>query len=229
MLFFAAFPLLFNSALIYTTSARGALALSTLPLLTMVIGAYLGVEPLTRRKASGVFIAMAGVTLALLSGLATAPAGAWRGDLLMVGASLCMAFYSVWSRPVIRRSDPLRFTVVAMAAGAVFLISGSAARNGFASITSFGMPQWLAIGYLALFGSALTFFLWAFALGRASPTKVAVAVTINPLTASVVGSTLLNEPIRWSTVVGLCMVFTGIWIATSGAEKRVVEADAPKV
>lgn len=228
MLFFAAFPLLFNSSLIYTTAARGALALSTLPLLTMVVGAYLGVEPLTSRKSSGVFIAMAGVTLALLSGLATAPTGAWRGDLLMVGASLCMAFYSVWSRPVIRRSGPLRFTVMAMAAGAVFLIAVSAARNGFASVASFGMPQWLAIGYLGLFGSALTFFLWAFALGRTSPTKVAVSVTVNPLTASVVGSILLNEPIRWSTIVGLCMVFTGIWIATKVVETRVIEPDAPK-
>ena len=39
MLFFAVFPLLFNASLIFTTAARGALALSTLPLLTMVVGA----------------------------------------------------------------------------------------------------------------------------------------------------------------------------------------------
>jgi drug/metabolite transporter (DMT)-like permease len=44
VLFFAAFPLLFNAALIFTTAARGALALSTLPLLTMVVGAVLGSE-----------------------------------------------------------------------------------------------------------------------------------------------------------------------------------------
>ena len=34
LLFFVLFPVLFNAALIYTTAARGALALSTMPLIT---------------------------------------------------------------------------------------------------------------------------------------------------------------------------------------------------
>lgn len=42
ILFFALFPILFNASLIFTTAARGALALSMLPLLTLVIGAALG-------------------------------------------------------------------------------------------------------------------------------------------------------------------------------------------
>jgi len=69
MLFFAAFPLLFNASLIFTTAARGALALSTLPLLTMLVGAVLGSEALTARKSLGVVIATLGVAIALLSGL----------------------------------------------------------------------------------------------------------------------------------------------------------------
>ena len=50
VLFFCVFPLLFNAALIYTTAARGALALSTLPLLAVVIGAILGGERPTVQK-----------------------------------------------------------------------------------------------------------------------------------------------------------------------------------
>ena len=88
LLFFAAFPILFNASLIFTTAARGALALSTLPGLTMVVGAALGSEPLTARKTAGVLVAISGVSIALLTGLATPPAGAWHGDMLMVGAAL---------------------------------------------------------------------------------------------------------------------------------------------
>src|SRR5215813_14041885 len=91
VLYFALFPILFNASLIFTTAARGALALSTLPLLTMLVGAALGVEPLTARKTTGVLVTILGVSMALLFGLATAPPGAWRGDLLMVAAALCMA------------------------------------------------------------------------------------------------------------------------------------------
>src|SRR5215472_18585563 len=104
VLYFTLFPILFNASLMFTTAARGALALSTLPLLTMLVGAALGSEALTARKTIGVLVAMAGVALALLSGLSTAPDGAWRGDLLMVAAAFCMALYGIWSRPLIRRS-----------------------------------------------------------------------------------------------------------------------------
>ena len=74
VLYFALFPILFNASLIFMTAARGALALSTLPLLTMVVGAAIGSEALTVRKSVGVLIAMFGVAVALLAGLTSAPA-----------------------------------------------------------------------------------------------------------------------------------------------------------
>lgn len=226
LLFFGLFPILFNASLVFTTAARGALALSTLPLLTMVVAAALGVEPLTLRKTAGVVIATSGVAVALLSGLASAPSGAWRGDALMVCAALCMAFYSVWSRPCIARSGPIPFTTMAMSVGAVFLVTLSAIRGSFAPVAAFATPQWLAVFYLGLFGSALTFYLWAFALSRTTPTRVAISVTVNPITAALVGALLLDEPIRWNLVVGLMAVALGIWIATT-VGRRVRRGDQP--
>jgi drug/metabolite transporter (DMT)-like permease len=215
VLYFALFPILFNASLIFTTAARGALALSTLPLLTMVVGALLGSEALTIRKSIGVVIATLGVALALLSGLASAPPGAWRGDLLMVAAALCMALYSIWSKPFIARSGPISFTTVAMGIGALCLVLISYWRGSFAPVAAFEAPQWLAAVYLGAFGSALTFYLWAFALERTTPTRVAISVTVNPITASLVGATLLDEPLRWNLVAGILTVFAGIWIATT--------------
>lgn len=218
LLFFGLFPVLFNASLLYTTAARAALALSTLPLLTMLAGAILGVEALTARKSAGVALAMGGVTLALAAGLADAPAGAWRGDLLMVAAALCMALYSVWARPVIHRSGPVRFTLLAMGTGATCLGLLAGIGGGFAALPGFGWPQWIAIFYLGLFGSALIFFLWAFALGRTTPTRVAVSVTVNPVTAALLGALLLDEPVGWNLVLGLVTVFSGIWLAVTAGK-----------
>ncbi|MVT66850.1 EamA family transporter [Bradyrhizobium pachyrhizi] len=215
LLFFAAFPVLFNASLIFTTAARGALALSTLPLLTMLVGAALGAEALTARKTAGVLITILGVSMALLSGLATAPPGAWRGDLLMVAAALCMALYSIWSTPYIRRSGPIPFTTLAMAAGSVVLITASLLRGSFAPVADFGAPQWFGAIYLGAFGAALTFYLWALALERTTPTRVAISVTVNPIAASLVGAALLGEPLSWNLVAGIVTVFVGIWIATT--------------
>jgi drug/metabolite transporter (DMT)-like permease len=227
VLYFALFPILFNASLIFTTAARGALALSTLPLLTMLVGAALGSEALTARKSLGVLIAMGGVALALLSGLATAPEGAWRGDLLMVAAALCMALYSIWSRPFIRRSGPMPFTAMAMGVGALVLIVISLMRGSFAPVAAFGAPQWSAAFYLGAFGAALTFYLWAFTLERTTPTRVAISVTVNPVTASIVGALLLHEPLSWNLVAGIVTVFAGIWIATTSAKQVMILAPRP--
>jgi drug/metabolite transporter (DMT)-like permease len=219
VLYFALFPILFNASLIFTTAARGALALSTLPLLTMVVGAALGSEALTLRKSIGVVVATLGVALALLSGLAAAPPGAWRGDLLMVAAALCMALYSIWSKPFIARSGPIPFTTVSMGVGALSLVLVSYWRGSFAPVADFEAPQWLAAVYLGAFGAALTFYLWAFALERTTPTRVAISVTVNPITASLVGAVLLDEPLRWNLVAGIVTVFAGIWIATTAGRR----------
>lgn len=220
LLFFAVFPILFNASLIFTTAARGALALSTLPLLTMVVGAALGSEPLTARKTTGVLIAITGVSMALLTGLATAPDGAWRGDLLMVAAALCMALYSIWSKPFIARSGPIPFTTLAMAAGAVTLVVLARLNGSFAPVEAFGPPQWLGAFYLGAFGSALTFYLWSFALERTTPTRVAISVTVNPVAAALVGATLLGEPLSWNLAAGIVTVFIGIWVATTQSRPK---------
>lgn len=226
LLYFALFPILFNASLIFTTAARGALALSTLPLLTLVIGAALGSEALTLRKSIGVIVATLGVAVALLSDLSSAPAGAWRGDLLMIGAALCMALYSIWSKPLIRRASPIAFTTLSMGAGAICLVLLSVWRGSFAPVAAFGAPQWLAASYLGVFGSALTFYLWAFALERTTPTRVAISVTVNPISASLVGAVLLHEPLRWNLAAGIVAVFAGIWIATT-AGQRAAALGAP--
>jgi drug/metabolite transporter (DMT)-like permease len=71
--FFGLFFVLYNIAIGFTTAARASLALATLPLHTMVVGALLGIEALTMRKSLGVGIAVLGVAGALASGLSAAP------------------------------------------------------------------------------------------------------------------------------------------------------------
>src|SRR3954471_783583 len=92
LMFFALFFVIYNLALARTSVARGTLALSTLPFMTMLVAAALGAERMTARKTTGVLLAMGGVALALVTGLGNAPTGAWRGDLIMMTATLIMAF-----------------------------------------------------------------------------------------------------------------------------------------
>ena len=218
--FFGLFFIFYNIALGYTTAARASLALSTLPLQTMIVGALLGIEPLTVRKTLGVAIAMLGVFAALATGLGAAPEGAWRGEAIMVGAVLCMAFYNVWSRRFIVRSSALGFLCVGMGAGAAALILVGVATGRVAVLANFNAAQWVAGIYLGIGGGALSFILWVMALQRTTPTLVANTMTVNPIAAGLLATQLVGEAITLNLVLGLIAVFAGIWIATSAAANR---------
>jgi drug/metabolite transporter (DMT)-like permease len=62
-------------------------------------------------KSIGLGLAMGGVVIALAASLSVSPLGAWRGDALMLAGAACLAFYTIWSRPLIRRSGPISFAV----------------------------------------------------------------------------------------------------------------------
>ncbi|MBV8393136.1 MAG: DMT family transporter [Alphaproteobacteria bacterium] len=218
--FYGLFFIFYNVALGYTTAARASLALSTLPLQTMVAGAVLGIEPLTRRKTLGVCLAVLGVFAALVTGLGSAPPDAWKGELIMVGAVLCMSFYNVFARPFIARSSALGFLAVGMGAGAVALLAASLVTGRIAVLADFGAAQWIAGLYLGVAGGALAFILWVLALQRASPTRVATTMTVNPIAAALLANQLLREPITLNLVIGLAVVFAGIWLATTERRAR---------
>lgn len=231
ILFFAVFMGLFNLSLRYTSAARGALALSTLPLMTMLVASALRVEPLSRRKSVGVVIAIGGVAVALATGLSDAPPGAWRGDAVMVAATFCMALYSIWSRPFIARSSPLGFVTAGMGSGSFVVCLFALADGGFVSTNDFGAGQFAAVVYLAVFGAALTFFLWVFALARTTPTKVTSTITLNPITASIAATFLMGEPIGLYLLIGVAAVFTGILMAStaeSAARNKAAGAQATR-
>jgi len=215
VMFYGAFFVVYAEALVYTTAARGALAIATLPMLTMIVAAALGREPLTARKILGVLVAMSGVALALGAGLAEAPPQAWRGDLIMTAGMFSMALYNVLSRPLMQRSSPLGYATAGMAFGGGFNALLVLQSGGFAAVASFGAAQWAGVLYLGVFAGALGFYLWVYALERATPTRVANTITVSPIAAAALGAVLLGEPIGVSLLIGIAAVALGIYVAST--------------
>jgi drug/metabolite transporter (DMT)-like permease len=217
VMFYGVFFVVYAEALVYTSAARGSLAVSTLPVLTMVVAALLGRERLTWRKTLGVLIAMGGVGLALAAGLQDAPPQAWRGDLIMLGGMLSMALYNVLSRPLMARSSALGYAAAGMAFGAGMNALVAWHAGGFQAIAAFNINQWIGALYLGIFAGGLGFYLWVFALERTTPTRVANTITVSPIAAALLAAVLMGEPIGWSLALGIAAVAAGIWIASTGS------------
>ena len=218
VLFFSLFFVIYNLAMSLTTAARGSLALSTLPLTTMAVAAVFRKETFSARKISGILLAIGGVALALWTGLGDAPGGAWRGDLVMAGATLCMAVYNVFSGPLMQRSSMLGYLAAGMGFGAAASILLAWQTGGFARTSLFGGAQWLTVILLGVLGGAAAFYLWVYALERTTPTRVANTMTVNPIAASLLAAALIGEPLGWHLLLGIGAVGAGIWLASTEAK-----------
>jgi drug/metabolite transporter (DMT)-like permease len=207
---------LLNVGLQFISSTRAALLFSTFPLLTMLIAAALGREPLTRAKGAGVALTIAGVGLALSEKLmASNSKNEWLGALMVLLAALCGAVCSVLYRPYLARYPTLPIGAWAMLASVLFLSGLAGAEGFFADGPHLGALGWAAVVFIGG-SSGIGYFLWLWALKHTTPTRVTVFLSLSPITAVLLGVWLLGEPFTPGVLLGLIGVVGGLWLATRG-------------
>ena len=217
--FFGLFFVLYNIAVSFTTAARASLALSTLPLQTMVVGALLGIEPLTKTENGG--RRHRGARRRCRAGIRAA-GSATRRVARRTDHDRRRAVHVVLQRlvpplhPALQRTRLPHRRHGRRRRGALLV---GVLTGRIEVLGSFGAPQWIAGIYLGVGGGALAFILWVLALERATPTRVANTMTVNPIAAGLLATQLVGEPITANLVVGLIAVFAGIWIATTEGGK----------
>lgn len=205
---------LINYGLHFITAARGALLFATFPLLTMVLAAALGRERLTWTKSIAVSLSILGVALALGEKLLLPGTGAseWLGSVAVLASALVGAVCSVLYRPYLVRYPTLQVSAYAMLASVAFLAlaaTGEGLLDGLPRLTQTGLAAVVFIGI----SSGVGYFLWLWALTHASPTKVTVFLSLSPVTAAVLGATLLDEPLTMGAILGLLAVMASLWLA----------------
>ena len=212
VLLYALMPILVGAGLQFSYASRGALALASQPLFTLLLARWRGEERLTPVKLFGIALAMGGLALALSEGLPQTSSASliWAGDALLFCAALCIAVYNVYSQPQLQRYPAPVFTALSMGLGALSLAPltlGLGLVQGWPTFTPSG---WAAVVYIGTFGGGIGYALWVWALAHTSPTRVAIFLTLNPLTATLLGGAFLDEPITPRFVMGLLAVLAGI-------------------
>ena len=216
LLFYGVFPWLFALSLVYTTAARGSLAMASFPIQTLALAILLRVEPFSWPRLIGILIAMAGLIYAILPsamGSGRATPDAWIGDLIMILAVFLGSLYAVLSRRHVQRIGALPFTAIGVCAGAIFLLGLAIGLGRLRGLPQLPAAAWWVIIYLGVFGTAVLFFFWVMGIQHASPALVALTVPANPLVAMILGAWMLGEPVGVEVIVGLVLVLIGIAVA----------------
>ena len=209
---FAIFPLTFNMSLSLTEASRGALMLATTPIWSALFARAAKKERLNLHQIAGILLTLAGVVIVLIEkGLNwEGSARALTGDGLMLVTALCAAIYGVLAKRILVRYSALTVTTYTMLLGTLLLspaalIEGLPYALGQITAESTGL-----ILFLGIFGGALGYFLWTFALSRLTPTQVAVYINVNPMVATILAAALLAEKLTGVFGVGFVAVLFGV-------------------
>jgi drug/metabolite transporter (DMT)-like permease len=219
VLFFGVFPWSFSASLTHLPAAQVALIVATNPLVTLALSVWRGIEPLRARAVIGQLLAFAGLAVALAptGAVTTGVSNPLLGYLEIATTVLCGATYNVWSRPLLARYDALAITAQSMLAGTIALAPLALAQGLFVRLPMVTPLGWATVLFLGIFGGAVGFGLWIWALRHSTPSRVAVFLALNPITAITLGVVLLGEPAGVRLFVALAMVIAGIQLASKKA------------
>jgi len=217
-----------NYGLQFVPAARGALIFATFPMLTMLLAAAFGLERMTPAKSLGVTLSIVGVGLTLGEKAFASSSGEseWIGALAVLASAFMGALCSVLYRPYLRKYPTLPVSALAMAASVVFLTLPAAAEGVFSAIPRFSPGGWAAVAFIGV-SSGVGYYVWLWALARATPTRVTVFLSLSPVTASVLGVWLLGETLSPLALAGLAAVVLGLWVAHWRGGDEAARSPAP--
>jgi drug/metabolite transporter (DMT)-like permease len=224
---FTVFPVTFNASLRLIEASRGALVLATIPLWSALLARMARSERLVPRQVVGVFLSLGGVGLALAyRGLGwQGGLGTLAGDGLMLVTALCGAAYGVLAQRAFARYNALTVTTYAMVLGTLLLLPAALVEGLFGVLPQLDGQTVVLVVFLGIFGGALGFFLWTFALSRLTPTQVAVYINLNPLVAMVLAAVLLAEHLTIIFVAGFGAVLLGVLLVNWPKRTQAASAE----
>jgi drug/metabolite transporter (DMT)-like permease len=149
------------------------------------------------------------------------------GAFALVLASLAWAIGSIYSKHhPLPNSAMLGVAMQMVAGGAALLvvagISGEYRELHLAQVT---LRSWLALGYLAVFGSALGFSAYVYILKHGTAARVATYAFVNPVVALFLGWLLGGEALTLRTILASAVILTAVILVITMPHKDPLEAD----
>jgi drug/metabolite transporter (DMT)-like permease len=139
-------------------------------------------------------------------------AGQLSGVLILLSATLCWAYGSVWSRHANKPSSPLLLVGMQMtAAGVALLMVGVLCGEGVSlDPASFSRKSMLAWLYLFTAGSLIGFTAYIWLLQVTSTARVATHSYVNPLIAVGLGVSLGKESLSSHAALGAALIVMAV-------------------
>jgi drug/metabolite transporter (DMT)-like permease len=209
-----------NNGVALVTASEASIIVAAIPVLTMTVewlaskirfSGTAGHSPVRpgRRQWLGVFISIAGVIL--VAAVSFALSGSIAGYLYMGGAALCWVAYGFLTKPLFDRGRPQIYIVFWQNVFGFlgFLPFAVLERQRWGTPT---LPVIFHVLFLAIFCSALGYWLYAHALKNLGVSVSSVFINLIPVVTVIAGFFFLSERLTGLQWVGAALVLTGVYL-----------------
>ena len=89
-----------------------------------------------------------------------------------------------------------------------------------ATLQGMGTTEWIAVGFVVVFGTFLATSAWNYALGHMESSIAGIFLYVQPVVAAIGGILLLGEQLTWPLLLGGALIILGVAIAQFGPLMR---------
>jgi len=208
----------------YITAGLGSIIGATFPLWLVVILLFKSKSSLPRKAIIGFLLGFAGICVIFYEHLRDFVQPAFQfGILLSVSASITWAFGTLYTKQKANDFNPYFSLGLQMVISGLvlYLITWSAGVT--IPLQDIPTRSWLAIFYLVIFSSIVTFVAYVYALQHLPASRVSIYAYINPVVAVLIGSLFFGE--HFSTYIGIGGLITlfGVYLVNEAFRKKMPE------
>ena len=216
-LFYGEFALIFVG-LDYTSAARGALMINTMPFWVLIGAHFLLGERITTRKFGGLLLAFAGVALVFMDELSLPGPDAILGDLMCLAAGLLWgATTLVIKRTPLATASAEKTLLYQLGVSALFAapfvpLAGPVLRD-------VGALEVVSLAFQSVFIVAFTYVLWFWLVRRYPAAGLSSFTFLTPAFGVLLAGLLLNEPLSINIWAALGLIAVGLVIGNSSGRR----------
>jgi len=202
-----------------------ALIFCCLPLWVSLFRTLTGDKPSTLTLL-GIAIGFAGVAVLIKPGQVTAIAGSdheklwfWIAVILFGNLSWSVGTFLAPKFPMPKNSFISTFYEM-LSGGLILFILGLLKGERFSAFAHSTLASWLAILYLAVFGSVVGYSAFVWLVANAPVSLTTTYVYVNPVIAVILGTVFLKEEFHFSELIGGSVVLIGVLLVVMAESKR---------
>ncbi|GAE27602.1 permease of the drug/metabolite transporter [Halalkalibacter wakoensis JCM 9140] len=220
-------------ALSYTTAINVAILNSLSPVFMIFLSFIIMREYPKRNIILAVIFSLIGIVWVMFDGSITRLMQIeWNiGDVIMLGGVLSWAVYSILLVRKKLNIHPLALfgysSIFAVILLAPFTLYEWIKYESVFSIAT--GTQWLALLYLGIFPSIISFVFWNRSVFLMGPAKCSVYMNLTAIFAAILGFIFINEALSFAQVIGGALIFSGVYIATRYKTRQEVNKKKRKI